>query len=65
MINQAESLWQRIIEKGANFEDNFKESLNLQPGASDEEFQLIEDTLGVTLPEDMKSFYRVYNGQFW
>ncbi|KPD08280.1 molybdenum cofactor biosysnthesis protein MoeA, partial [Aneurinibacillus migulanus] len=65
MIHQAESLWQRIIEKGANSEDNFKESLNLQPGASDEEFQLIEDTLGVTLPKDMKSFYRLYNGQFW
>ncbi|BCC09342.1 hypothetical protein BCM0060_p2008 (plasmid) [Bacillus cereus] len=63
MINQAEWLWQRIIERGSNSVGNFKESLNLQPGASDEEFPLIEDTLGVTLPEEMKSFYRVYNGQ--
>ncbi|HDX9500114.1 TPA: SMI1/KNR4 family protein [Bacillus thuringiensis] len=65
MINQAEWLWQRIIERGSNSESNFKESLNLQPGAGDEDFQLIEDTLGLTLPEEMKSFYRVYNGQIW
>ncbi|PDY43955.1 SMI1/KNR4 family protein [Bacillus pseudomycoides] len=65
MINQAEWLWQCIIERGSNAEGNFKESLNLQPGASDEEFQLIEGTLGVTLPEEMKNFYRVYNGQVW
>ena len=65
MINQAEWLWQRIIERGSNIEENFKELLNLQPGASDEEFQLIENTLGVSLPEEMKSFYRMYNGQVW
>lgn len=45
MINQAEWLWQRIIERGSNSEGNFKEPLNLQPGANDEEFQLIEFTL--------------------
>lgn len=65
MINQAEWLWRRIIERGSNIEENFKESLNLQPGASDEEIQLIENTLDVSLPEEMKSFYRMYNGQVW
>ncbi|WP_102272066.1 SMI1/KNR4 family protein [Cytobacillus massiliigabonensis] len=65
MINKAERLWQRIVERGLNNDSNFKESLNLQPGASDEELQLIEDTLGVTLPEEMKCFYKVYNGQEW
>lgn len=65
MINRAEQLWERIIERGSKIEENFEESLNLQLGASDEDFQLIENTLGVTLPEEMKSFYRVYNGQIW
>lgn len=65
MTNKAELLWQRIIERGSNYESNFKESLNLRSGASDEELQLIEDTLGVKLPEEMKSFYKVYNGQDW
>ncbi len=65
MINQAERLWQRIIERGSNREENFEESLNLLPGANDEEFQLIEKTLDVSLPEEMKSLYRMYNGQDW
>ena len=65
MINQAELLWQRIIEKGTSREVNFEETLNLQPGAKDEDFQLIESTLGIILPEEMKNFYRVHNGQDW
>ena len=65
MINQAELLWQRVIERGSNYESNFKESLNLQSGASEKELQLIEDKLGVTLPEEIKSIYRVHNGQVW
>ncbi|MEK4426361.1 SMI1/KNR4 family protein [Solibacillus sp. FSL K6-1523] len=65
MIDRANHLWKRIIESGSNNNSNFKESLNLQSGANDEEFQLLEHTLGVTLPEEMKSFYKVYNGQVW
>lgn len=65
MKDKAEWLWQRIIEKGATLEQDFKESLHLQPGASEEDFNLVETTLGVKLPEEMKSFYRVYNGQVW
>ncbi|WP_338749065.1 SMI1/KNR4 family protein [Bacillus sp. FJAT-52991] len=65
MINQAELLWKRIIERGSSLEVNFKETLNLQPAARDEDFQLLEASLGITLPEEVKSFYRVHNGQVW
>lgn len=65
MKNQAELLWQRIIERGSNYEENFKETLNLQAGASEEDLLQIEEIIGVTLPEEVKSFYRVYNGQVW
>lgn len=64
-MNKAELLWQRIIERGSNVERNFKESLNLQSGANDDELQLLENTLGVTVPDEVKSFYKVYNGQVW
>ncbi len=65
MINQAELLWQRIIEKGTIRQVNFEETLNLQAGTKDEDFQLIENTLHITLPEEMKKIYRVHNGQNW
>jgi len=63
MKERAEMLWQQIIEKGKSQEDNFEQSLKLKPGAKEEDFQHIESTLGVTLPEEMKSFYRIHNGQ--
>lgn len=59
MNSQADNLWKCIIEK------KDRDALNLQPGATAEEIQLIENTLGVILPEEMKSFYSVYNGQAW
>ncbi|MGE8005592.1 SMI1/KNR4 family protein [Lysinibacillus sp. NPDC093216] len=65
MKSEAEILWNRIIEKNSKLEVNGIEALNLQPGATAEEFQLIETTLGITLPEEMKSFYRICNGQVW
>lgn len=65
MINSAELLWKRIISRGSSLEVNFQKTLNLQPGASEEDFQLIESTLGITLPKEMKSFYEIYNGQIW
>lgn len=64
-FNQAERLWKHIIEKGTSLEDNFEEALNLQSGATEEDFQLLERTLGVKLPEELKSFYRIHNGQVW
>ncbi|MDY8025145.1 SMI1/KNR4 family protein [Paenibacillus polymyxa] len=65
MMHQAESLWQRIIEKGISKEADFEKKLNLQVGARDEDFQILESTLGIKLPEEMKNFYRVHNGQDW
>ncbi|MCL1695969.1 SMI1/KNR4 family protein [Lysinibacillus sp. BPa_S21] len=65
MKSEAEILWNRLIEKNSELEVNGREALNLQPGATAEEFQLIETTLGITLPDEMKSFYRIFNGQDW
>ncbi|MWC27925.1 SMI1/KNR4 family protein [Paenibacillus sp. MMS18-CY102] len=65
MIKQAEQLWKQIIARGSNQNENFIETLNLQPGAKDDDFQLLESILHITLPEELKSFYRVYNGQIW
>ncbi|MGO4546781.1 SMI1/KNR4 family protein [Paenibacillus sp. 2TAB23] len=63
MNNQADRLWERIVDRSSDTEANVKESLHLQPGARDEDFQLIERTLEITLPESLKSFYSVHNGQ--
>lgn len=48
MNSQADNLWKCIIKK------KDRDALNLQPGATAEEFQ-----------QEMKSFYSVYNGQAW
>lgn len=36
-----------------------------EPGVTEEEFAAFEKTYGVTLPEDMKDFYRKRNGGFF
>ncbi|KOP78264.1 molybdenum cofactor biosysnthesis protein MoeA [Lysinibacillus sp. FJAT-14745] len=65
MNTQAKDLWDRIIKKNSKVGVNGEEVLNLQTGATAEEFQLIEKTLNIILPEEMKSFYSIYNGQVW
>jgi cell wall assembly regulator SMI1 len=35
----------------------------LQPGASDEEISKLEDLLSIQFPEDVRSSYRIHNGQ--
>ncbi|MEK8126464.1 SMI1/KNR4 family protein [Paenibacillus filicis] len=65
MDNQAKLLWQRITEQGSSRKASFEETLHLQPGASDEDFQRLERILGIRLPEEMKDFYKVHNGQHW
>lgn len=40
MISQAELMWQYIIEKGTRRATDFKDQLYLQPGATDDDFQL-------------------------
>ncbi|WP_127529459.1 SMI1/KNR4 family protein [Paenibacillus kobensis] len=65
MVNQAEQLWKRIIEKGSKSDANFMASMNLQPGANEEDFQRLEQTLSITMPEQLKVLYAIYNGQVW
>lgn len=36
---------------------------DLNPGATEADFQALEAVIGTTLPEDFKAFYRVHNGQ--
>ncbi len=36
----------------------------LQVGATENEIEKIEDEIQVELPEDLKSFYRIHNGQY-
>ncbi|MCU0546814.1 MAG: SMI1/KNR4 family protein [Oscillatoriaceae cyanobacterium Prado104] len=36
----------------------------LQPGASDDRISELEELLSIQLPEDVKSSYRIHNGQF-
>ncbi|WP_138756225.1 SMI1/KNR4 family protein [Paenibacillus sinopodophylli] len=62
MLNQAVFLWTRIINRGSEREVDFKQSLQLLSGAADEDFHLIERTLGITFPEELKSFYSIQNG---
>ncbi|MBH5317653.1 SMI1/KNR4 family protein [Paenibacillus sp. GSMTC-2017] len=65
MLVRAEELWRLLIEKGQQEDENFEQSLYLQPGATDEQLDQLENTLGVTLPEELKCFYRIHNGQDW
>ncbi|MDM5249095.1 hypothetical protein QUF91_17585 [Lysinibacillus sp. G4S2] len=50
MNTQAKDLWDRIIKNHSKLGVNGEEVLNLQPGATAEEFQLIEKTLNLILP---------------
>lgn len=65
MTEKAETLWQRIISKGNRNTPGYEASLNLQPGASGEELDGLASTLGVILPQEMRDFYSIYNGQDW
>ncbi|MCZ4141678.1 SMI1/KNR4 family protein, partial [Escherichia coli] len=46
MVSKAETLWQRILAKGANERPDFREALGLQQGASEEEIRDVETGLG-------------------
>lgn len=58
-------MWQYIIEKGTRRATDFKDQLYLQPGATDDDFQLIERTMNITIPKEMKEFFKIHNGQDW
>ena len=42
---------------------NATDLIHLNPGATDEQIKALEDVIGLSLPESMKSFYRIHNGQ--
>ncbi|MWV43331.1 SMI1/KNR4 family protein [Paenibacillus sp. HJL G12] len=65
MKNQALLLWHKIIERGNFRTPEYQDALNLLPGAADEELTHLEDKIGTKLPEEMKHFYKVHNGQNW
>ncbi|MEO3946116.1 SMI1/KNR4 family protein [Gorillibacterium sp. CAU 1737] len=65
MTTIAQQLWQRIVEKGSAEHPDFREKLNVQPGATKEELEELEKHLGVELPGELKDFYTVHNGQEW
>lgn len=53
-------LWQRIEQGFATHSPHLLDLL--RPGASEEELLQAEEALGVPLPEDFKTFYRLHNG---
>ncbi|WP_342435485.1 SMI1/KNR4 family protein [Paenibacillus sp. FSL L8-0436] len=65
MTEKAETLWQRIIAKGSRNTPGYEANLNLQPGASVEELDGLASTLEVVLPQELRDFYSIYNGQDW
>jgi cell wall assembly regulator SMI1 len=54
-------IWDRIEEWLVSNAPEVLDSLN--PGASDDEFQRIEATLGVSLPASVRAAYSIHNGQ--
>ena len=57
--------WQEIEEifKPKKYQDLFK----LNEGASQSDLENLESSIGVQLPQSVKDFYRVHNGQepYW
>jgi cell wall assembly regulator SMI1 len=56
-----EKLWNHIKDWMRQYAPELLKDLN--PGATEADFQALETMIGVTLPEDFKDFYRVHNGQ--
>lgn len=63
METQAQKLWEQIIVKGSDDDHQFENKLQLQSGATDQDIAGLEDALGVVIPEQIKAFYRIHNGQ--
>jgi cell wall assembly regulator SMI1 len=53
--------WERIEAWIKKNRPEFLDDLN--PGATEEEFEVVEKIIQVHLPEDLKEFYRCHNGQ--
>lgn len=63
METQAQKLWDQIIAKGSASDPQFETKLHLKSGATDQDFAHVEDALGVQIPDQLKAFYRIHNGQ--
>lgn len=60
MMESMSILWQRIEQGFATYSPHLLALCRL--GASEEELLQAEEALGVPLPEDFKTFYRLHNG---
>jgi len=65
MESRAKLLWQRIFDKGTSEEADFIEKLCLNHEATEVDFFMLEKALSVIVPNEMKSFYEIHNGQTW
>lgn len=63
MDTQSQELWERIVAKGLAQDSLFEQKLHLYAGATEENLNQVEQILELTLPEQIKSFYRIHNGQ--
>lgn len=64
-MDEALTLWEKIIKNGMRISTDFEEMLYLQNGASDIEIENFEKKLNLKMPQEMLNFYRVHNGQKW
>lgn len=63
MIIEAKALWQSLIDNGSAKDSEFKQGLMLHEGAVENELLELEKRLNVKLPDEMKAFYQIHNGQ--
>ena len=54
-------IWSQIHEQLVK--NNVSKLIKLNEGASDEQILAVEKLVGLPLPEDFKSFYKIHNGQ--
>lgn len=64
-MDQSLKLWERIIKNRMSISPDFEEKLYLQNGASDIEIENLEKKLNLKIPQEMRDFYKVHNGQKW
>lgn len=60
-----EEIWQRIETWLQNEENVPKGEILLNPGATEEEIQQTETTLGIRFPKDFRTFLKIHDGEPW
>lgn len=63
ILLQMDNIWKFIIKKATGTEDDTDNMLKLSSGASEEDLIAVARELNVQLPEEMKAFYSIHNGQ--